>query len=80
MVALPCTARQFIRQREVSNVHSTFTPLHEQDTHAIATWHYPDPSPFYDADQDYDELTELLNLQSWQETSHSVLDELNKRL
>ena len=52
--------------------------MNEQDAHAIAKWHYQDPYTFYDADQDPDDLAELLNPQSWQETYHSVFDEQNK--
>src|SRR5260370_7473196 len=70
---IPCVARQSTRQREVSNLRFTFKPMNEQDAHTIAKWHYQDPYTFYDTDQDPDDLTELLNPQSWQETYHSVL-------
>jgi [ribosomal protein S18]-alanine N-acetyltransferase len=56
-------------------VHFTCKLMIEQDAHAIATWQYQKPSPFYNADQDPDDLAELLNPHSWQETYHSVLDE-----
>jgi hypothetical protein len=75
MVYLTCATRQYTGQREVSNLHFTFRLMLEQDAHAIATWQYQKPSTFYDADQDPDDLAELLNPQSWQETYHSVLDE-----
>ncbi len=52
----------------------------EQDAHAIAKWHYQEPYTFYDAEQDPDDLAELLNPQSWQETYHSVLDEQKERI
>ena len=56
-------------------MHFTFKPMNEQEAHAIAKWHYRSPYTFYDADQDPNDLAELLNPQSWQETYHSVLDE-----
>ena len=59
-------------------MHFAFKPMNEQDAHAIAKWHYQDPYTFYDADQDPDDLAELLNPQSWQGTYHSVLDEQNE--
>ena len=61
-----------------SNLLFTFKPMNEQDAHAIATWQYQEPYTFYDADQDPDDLADLLNPQSWQETYHSVLDEHNE--
>ena len=48
-------------QREVSNLHFTFKSMIEQDAHTIATWQYQEPSTFYDADQDPDDLAELQN-------------------
>lgn len=56
-------------------MHFTFKLMNEQEAHAIAKWHYQSPYTFYNADQDPDDLAELLSPQSWQETYHSVLDE-----
>jgi ribosomal-protein-alanine N-acetyltransferase len=61
-------------------LHFTFKPMNEQDARAIAQWHYQDPYNFYDADQDPDDLAELLDPQSWQEIYHSVLDENDELL
>jgi ribosomal-protein-alanine N-acetyltransferase len=52
-----------------------FRPLTEADALAIARWHYDEPYTFYDADQDADDLAELLDPASWVEVYHAVDDE-----
>ncbi|HXX77756.1 MAG TPA: hypothetical protein VEI53_04645 [Ktedonobacteraceae bacterium] len=51
-----------------------FNKMKQQDAHQIATWHYDKPYDFYDWDQDPEDLAELLNPQSWQESYGSTGD------
>ena len=56
----------------------TFHKMKREDAHQIAAWHYEAPYDFYDADQDPEDLAELLNPQSWQESYYSVFNEENE--
>jgi len=40
-------------------------PMTEADARAVAGWRYPGPYAFYDADQDPDDLAELLDPSEW---------------
>lgn len=53
----------------------SFRPLDEQDAQTISHWHYDGPYAFYDADQDPEDLAELLDPASWGRIYWSVLDE-----
>ena len=53
----------------------TFNKMNREDAHQIAAWHYEAPYDFYDSDQDPEDLAELLNPQSWQESYYSVFNE-----
>ena len=56
----------------------TFNKMKREDAHQIASWHYEAPYDFYDSDRDPEDLAELLNPQSWQESYYSVLNEENE--
>lgn len=58
-------------------MHFTFHKMRQEDAQQIACWHYPSPYNFYDWDQDPDDLAELLDPQSWQESYYAVLNEEN---
>ena len=53
------------------------TPIGEEDARLIASWHYEAPYDFYDWDRDPEDLAELLNPHSWQESYYSVHNEQN---
>jgi [ribosomal protein S18]-alanine N-acetyltransferase len=53
----------------------TFKPMQENDAHAIITWHYEAPYDFYDAESDLEDLAELLDPHSWEETYYAVFNE-----
>jgi len=59
-------------------VQFTFHKMQQEDAHQIAAWHYDSPYDFYDWDQDPEDLAELLNPQSWQESYYSVFNEENE--
>jgi [ribosomal protein S18]-alanine N-acetyltransferase len=46
--------------------------MQQENVQQIASWHYPTPYDFYDADQDQEDLAELLDTESWQEFYYSV--------
>ena len=52
----------------------TLKKMQHADAHQIASWHYPAPYDFYDADQDQEDVAELLDPQSWQESYYSVFN------
>ena len=56
----------------------TFNKMKREDAHQIAAWHYEAPYDFYDWTRDPEDLAELLNPQSWQETYYSVFNEENE--
>ena len=56
----------------------TFHKMKQEDAQQIASWHYPPPYDFYDADQDQEDLAELLDPRSWQESYYSVFNEENE--
>ncbi len=56
----------------------TLNKMKQEDAHQIASWHYEAPYDFYDSDQDPEDLAELLNPQSWQESYYSVFNEENE--
>jgi ribosomal-protein-alanine N-acetyltransferase len=47
-------------------------PLSDADAQAIAAWRYPPPYDFYDADQDPDDLAELLDERMRRATYYAV--------
>lgn len=53
----------------------TLKKMQQEHTHQIASRHYPAPYDFYDADQDQEDLAELLDPHSWQESYYSVFNE-----
>jgi ribosomal-protein-alanine N-acetyltransferase len=53
----------------------TFKSMQENDAHAIITWHYEAPYDFYNAESDLEDLAELLDPHSWEETYYSVFNE-----
>jgi len=55
----------------------TLKKMQQEDAHQIASWHYPAPYDFYDAAQDQEDLAELLDPQSWQESYYPVFNEEN---
>ena len=56
----------------------TFNKMKREDAHRISSWHYEAPYDFYDSDRDPEDLAELLNPQSWQESYYSVFNEENE--
>ena len=56
----------------------TFNKMKLEDAQQIAAWHYEPPYDFYDWDRDPEDLAELLNPQSWQETYYSVFNQENE--
>ena len=56
----------------------TFHKMKQEDAQQIASWHYAAPYDFYDADQDQEDLAELLDPRSWQESYYSVFNEENE--
>jgi ribosomal-protein-alanine N-acetyltransferase len=56
----------------------TLKKMQHAVAHQIAPWHYPAPYDFYDADQDQEDVAELLDPQSWQESYYSVFNEENE--
>jgi ribosomal-protein-alanine N-acetyltransferase len=56
----------------------TFHKMKLENAQQIASWHYEAPYDFYDWDQDPEDLAELLNPQSWQESYYSVFNEENE--
>jgi [ribosomal protein S18]-alanine N-acetyltransferase len=59
-------------------VKFTFKKMTEESAHCIASWHYPPPYNFYDMDQDPEDLAELLDPQTWQESKHAAFNEENE--
>lgn len=55
----------------------TLNKMKQEDAHQIASWHYASPYDFYDWDKDPQDLAELLDPRSWQETYYSVFNEEN---
>lgn len=59
-------------------MHFRFRAMNQQDTNAIAAWHYQPPYDFYDFAQDPEDLAELLDMANWGTTTRcAVLDEQN---
>jgi len=59
-------------------VKFTFNKMKLEDAHQIASWHYEAPYDFYDWDRDPEDLAELFNPQSWEESYYSVFNEENE--
>jgi ribosomal-protein-alanine N-acetyltransferase len=55
----------------------SFHNMKQEDAQQIASWHYATPYDFYDWDQDQEDLAELLDPRSWQESYYSVFNEEN---
>ena len=56
----------------------TFNKMKLEDAHQIASWRYEAPYDFNDWNRDPEDLAELLNPQSWQESYYSVFNEENE--
>ena len=56
----------------------TFNKMKREDAHQIASWHYAAPYDFYDWDRDAEDLAELLDPQSWQESYYSIFNGENE--
>ena len=52
--------------------------MKQEDAHQIASWHYAAPYDFYDWDRDAEDLAELLDPQSWQESYYSIFNGENE--
>lgn len=52
----------------------TIRPMQRADAERIARWHYEGPYAFYDMAHDPDDLAELMNPQSWENTYYAVVD------
>lgn len=50
-------------------------PMTEQDARAITAWHYEGVYAFYDADEDPDDLADLLNPANWTDGYVAARDE-----
>jgi ribosomal-protein-alanine N-acetyltransferase len=59
-------------------MYFTVRQMQQDDAQQIARWHYPAPYEFYDWDQDPEDLAELLDPQSWQESYYAVVNEENE--
>jgi hypothetical protein len=53
-------------------------PMRESDARAIAEWRYPGVYAFYDADQDRDDLAELLDPAGWGREYFSADDDAGR--
>ena len=56
----------------------TFNKMKQDDALQIASWHYETPYDFYDWDRDPEDLAELLDPQSWQESYYSIFNGENE--
>lgn len=52
-----------------------FEPMNKSHAQAIAGWRYEDIYAFYDADQDVEDLEELLDPRNWMDKYWAVVDE-----